>query len=81
MNAAESPRTSLSVGIVQLRRFREDPLVRNALIPGQHSKMSQKVRSREPTPDHNGARPLDQEWIVPLPRGRLGVNDDGFAGL
>lgn len=34
------PRTFLPVpGIIQLRAFRKDPLVRNTVVPGQHLKM------------------------------------------
>jgi hypothetical protein len=48
MNAAERPRASLPVlGIIQLRTLRKKPLVRNAVVPRQHLKMSQEVHSYE----------------------------------
>src|ERR1700693_6273656 len=54
MNAAERPRAFLPVlGIIQLPTFRKEPLVRNAVVPGQHLKMSRQVHSHELTSDHN----------------------------
>ena len=41
MNAAERSGTSLSVlDVIQLRALRKKPLVRHAVVPGQHLKMS-----------------------------------------
>lgn len=50
MNAAERPRAPLPVfGIVQLRTARKKPLVRDAVVPRQHLKMSRQVHSSELT--------------------------------
>lgn len=46
MNVAEGSRAALSVlDIIQLRTFRKEPLVRNAVVPGQYLKMSHEVHS------------------------------------
>jgi hypothetical protein len=54
MNAAERPRTPLSIlGVIQLRTSGEEALVRNAVVSGQHLKMRHQVHPHELTSDHN----------------------------
>src|SRR5215469_12069616 len=53
MNAAEGSRTFLSVfDIIQLRTFCKESIIGNAVVPGEHLKMTCYVHSQELTSDH-----------------------------